>query len=371
MPKHTFLPRSLVLAAAALLCTAGAARAAVDTEADWQQRKSAAGVFYSQSFDFANKDELIDAAAGVTNNLPGNEIDLDSAIKLSGGKSLKVITHGAASGNGGSWAGWYDGKDGSTHYKTFYFQFAVYLPRATLAYRSKGGDGQLKLANLEQYGAGQVVVGNKKFLGFPSLLLNGSGTLERNISESVVPNVGSEYVFQPAVDAGGGAPGDACEFWERYGPSRGVSMNDDYTENNSQPRLDLRNLTYGWPNRCALKSGVPYAMDRWTVVEVYVEYNTANSQQSTIKAWAAPYGEAPRIFVNEVGTAKLGSNSNVYRRFELLNYDTPRESEANRPTMFTYFDEVLISTSPVKFPGGFSLPSTAVRPNPPSSVRAE
>lgn len=375
MPKHTFLPRSLVLAAAALLCTAGAARAAVDTEADWQQRKSAAGVFYSQSFDFANKSELLDAAVGstgggYTDNPPGNEIDLDSAIKLSGGKSLKIITHGAASGNGGSWSDFYDGKDGSTSYKTFYFQFAIYLPRATLAYRSKGGDGQLKLANLEQYGAAQIVVTNRKFLGFPTILLNGSGTLEKQISENVVPNVGSEYIFQPAVDTGGGSPGDACEFWERYGPSRGVSMNDDYNEG-SQPRLDLRNLTYGWPNRCALKAGVPFAVDGWTVVELYVDYNTANPQQSTLKGWAAPYGSAPRMFVNEVNTLKLGTRDEVYRRFELLNYDTPRESEANRPTMFTYFDEVLISTSPVKFPGGFSLPSTAVRPNPPSSVRAE
>ncbi len=377
MPKHSFLSRGLALAvtAAGLLCAAGAARA-VDIEADWQQRKSAAGVFYSQSFDFTNKDQLLDAAVGpvsggYTEKLPANEIDLDSAIKLSGGKSLKIITHGAAGGNGGSWADFYDGADGSKSYKTFYFQFAIYLPRATLAYRSKGGDGQLKLANLEQYGAAQIVVTNRKFLGFPSILLNGSGTLEKNISESVVPNVGSEYIYQPAVDAGGGSPGSACEFWERYGPARGITANEDYSETNPEPRLDRRNLTYGWPNRCALQSGVPFAIDGWTVVELYVEYNSANPQQSTLKAWAAPYGQAPRMFVNEVNTLRLGENADVYRRFELLNYDTPREAEANRPTMYTYFDEVVISTAPIKFPGGFSLPSTSVRPNPPSSVQAQ
>ena len=120
MPKHTFLSRGLALATAAgLLCGVGAARAAVDTEADWQARKSAAGVFYSESFDYATKADLINAAVGVTNNLPGNEIDLDGAIKLSGGKSLKIITHGAAAANGGSWAQWYDGKTGSTKYTTF------------------------------------------------------------------------------------------------------------------------------------------------------------------------------------------------------------------------------------------------------------
>jgi hypothetical protein len=72
-----------------------------------------------------------------------------------------------------------------------------------------------------------------------------------------------------------------------------------------------------------------------------------------------------------VNSTPLASNSEVYRRFELLNYDTPRLPETNRPTMYTYFDEVIISTSPIKFPGGFDLPNTAVRPNPPVSVRAE
>lgn len=379
MPKHTILllSRDFALAIAAGLLFAGAAHAAVDTEADWQARKSASGVFYAQSFDFASKAELLDAAVGATsggytNNPPANEIDLDSTIKLSGGKSLKIITHGAATGNGGSWADWYDGKDGSTKFTTFYFQFAIYLPRDTLAYRSKGGDGQLKLVNLEQYGAAQIVVTNRKFLGFPSILLNGSGTLEKNISENSVPNVSSEYVYQPAVDIGSpSSPGSACEFWGRYGPTRGVAMNDDYGEGNPEPYLDRRNLTYGFPNRCALRAGVPFAMNGWTTIELYVEYNSANPQQSTLKAWAAPYGEAPRLFINQVNSTPLGSNSDVYRRFELLNYDTPRLAEPNRPTMYTYFDEVLVSTSPIKFPGGFSLPNTSVRPNPPSSVQAE
>ena len=371
MPYPTFSSRGLALATAVgLLCAAGAA-SAVDTEADWQQRKSASGVFYSNSFDYANKAELLATGAGNTNKPPANEIDLDTTIKLSGGKSLKIITYTGSGGNGGSWADWYDGQDGKTKYHNFYFQFSVYLPRATLAYRSQGGDGQLKLANLEQYGSSQIVIGHKKFMGFPSMLLNGTGTLEKNIAENVVPNVGSEYVYQPAVDAGGSAPGNACEFWERYGPSRGITANDDYGATNPEPRLDRRNLTYGWPNRCALRAGVPFNIDGWTTVEVYVDFKPSDPSHSTIKAWAAPYGEAPRLFINEVNTAPLKTSDDVYHRFELLNYDTPRESEANRPTMYTYFDEVVISTQPVKFPGGFSLPSTAVRPNPPTSVTAQ
>jgi hypothetical protein len=370
MLKHTFFSRGLTFAAAAwLLCGSGVARA-VDTDADWAARKSAAGVIYSESFEYNSKAELVNAALNVTDKPPANSIDVDSTIKLAGAKSLKLITNAEAGANGGSWAQYYNGKD-STQYRTFYFQFGIYLPKATLAYRTQGGDGQLKLVNLEQYGAAQIVVTNRKFLGFPTMLLNGSATLEENVAESVVPNVSSEYIFQPAVDSGGSTPSSACEFWARYGPARGVAINDDYGSTNPEPRLDRRNLTYGWPNRCALQSGVPFNLDGWTTIEVYVEYNSANPGASTIKAWAAPYGQAPRIYVNEVNTVGLAANDSVYKRFELLNYDTPRLSEPGRPTMYTYFDEIIISTQPIKFPGGFSLPNTSVRPNPPESVQAQ
>lgn len=372
MPKHTFLSRGLAVAVAAgLLCGVGAARAAVDTEADWQARKAAAGVIFSESFEYNSQSELIAAALGVTSNGTANEINVDSAIKLAGSKSLRITTHGAAGANGGSWAQYYNGKD-STQFKSFYFQFGIYLPKETLAWRSKGGDGQLKLLNLEQYGPAQVALTNRKFLGFPTFLLNGNRTLEHVISENSVPNVSGEYIWQPAVDSGSPAnPADACQFWGRYGPARGIAINDDYGETNPESRLDRRNLTYGWPNRCALQSGVPFVLDGWTTIEVHVEYNVANPQQSTIQAWGAPYGQAPRIYVNEVGTVSFNSNSSVYRRFELLNYDTPRLPEANRPDMNTYYDEVIISTQPIKFPGGFALPSTSVRPNPPTSVSAQ
>jgi hypothetical protein len=373
MLKHLVpSPGLTFVTAATLLCAAGAVCAAVDTEADWQERKSAAGVVYAESFEFGSKSELLAAALGYTDNPPANSIDVDSTVQLAGSKSLKLITNGAAGANGGSWAQYYNGRD-ATLFKTFYFQFAIYLPRETLAYRSKGGDGQLKLVNLEQYGAGQIVITNRKFLGFPTMLINGTTTIEKNVSESVVPNVSSEYVFQPAVSEGNNtSPGNACEFWAKYGPARGITINEDYGESNPEPYLDRRNLPNGWPNRCALQSGVPFAINGWTTIEVFVDYNTTNPSQSTIKAWAAPYGTAPRMFINETNSAPLGSNSNIYRRFELLNYDTPRESETSRPTMYTYFDEVVVSTQPIKFPGGFSLPNgPTVRPKPPTDVRSD
>lgn len=329
----------------------------VSVNDSWNQRRSAAGVVYAESFEFADKAELMDAALGYTNKPPANEIDLENNIRLSGSHALKLITYGAAGGNGGSWANYYNGRDG-TNFHEFYFQFAIYLPKETLSYRSLGGDGQLKLANLEQYGNGQVVVTNKKFFGFPSILINGNETLHKTVAESVVPNVSSEEIYQPAVfRADLPTPTNACSFWKKYGPARGIAANEPYGYDAANPWLHLRNMPNGWPNQCALESGVPYNLDGWTVIEVYVKWNPRPAL-STIKAWAAPYGQAPRIFVNEVESVDLGGDGDViYRRFELLNYDTPRESEATRPTLYTYFDEVIVSTKPVNFPGNFTLPN--------------
>src|SRR5262245_51665129 len=114
MPKHTFISRGLAVAVAAgLLCGVGAARAAVDTDADWQARKSASGVIFSESFEYNTKADLVNAALGVTDNPPANGVDVESAIKLAGSHSLKLITNGEAGANGGSWAQNYNGRDGT------------------------------------------------------------------------------------------------------------------------------------------------------------------------------------------------------------------------------------------------------------------
>lgn len=351
-----------VLAALALLGAAGGAGAQVaDREADWKARSTAAGVINANTFNYASKSELLNAAAGYTDSLPGNEIGLESSINLSGSNALRITTYGAASKNGGSWADYLDGEQGNK-YTEFYLQFAVFLPTNTLAWRSEGGDGQLKLVNIEQYGAGQVTVVNPKFLGFPGIMLNGLTVQTRTFSNHPVPGVGTEYAYQPAIDTGTPAsPATACEFWSRYGPTRGATIVDSYGTSATSYLYD-RGFTYGWPNSCAAKGGVPFNLDGWTVIEVHVQYNESNPGASTVRAWAAPYGGTPRLILNEVGNASLGSNSEIYRRFELMNYDTPRVSESDRPPMYTYFDEVIVSTQPIKFPGGHALPFAATPP---------
>jgi hypothetical protein len=359
----------IAIAAAPLIAQAQVA----DKAADWTARSTASGVLSSNTFNYTTVDELKAASNGTySSNLPQNEIGLEPTINLTGRNALKVTTYASATGNGGTWQEWLDGTTGN-RYDKFYIQFAVYFPRDTLAYRWQGGDGQLKVLNIERYGAGQVTVTNPKFLGFPSIMLNGLTGMSRQFPSPPVPNVSTEYTYQPAIDTGSPAnPGNSCEFWSRYGAARGITVNENYGYDASKPYLDQRGLPGGFPNRCALNAGVPYAMNDWTVIEVFVDTSNPDSSVNTVRSWAAKYGNAPRLTINEIGTAKIQRSSDYYRRFELMNYDTPREAESGRPTLYTYFDEVIVSTAPIKFPGGYSLPdSNGPRPNPPTSVHAE
>jgi hypothetical protein len=99
-------------------------------------------------------------------------------------------------------------------------------------------------------------------------------------------------------------------------------------------------------------------LDGWTTIEAFLEYNENDPSHSSLRIWAAPYGARPTLIIDEIGTIPLATNSdNSWSRIELLNYDTERRAEAARPTMHTYYDEVIVSTQPIKFPGGFDLAS--------------
>jgi hypothetical protein len=359
----------IAIAAAPLVAHAQVA----DKAADWSARSTASGVLSSNTFNYTTFEELKAASNGtISSNPPNNEIGLEPTINLTGRNSLKITTYSSASANGGTWQEWLDGTTGN-RFDKFYIQFAIYFPRDTLAYRWSGGDGQLKVLNIERYGGGQVTVTNPKFLGFPGMMLNGSSGMSKAYTNTPVSNVGTEYVYQSAIDTGTPAnPATSCEFWSRYGAARGITVNENYGYDASKPYLDQRGLPGGFPNRCAVNAGVPYAMNDWTVIEVFVDTSNPDTSVNTVRTWVAKYGNAPRLTTNEIGTAQINRNSDYYRRFELMNYDTPRLAEPGRPTLYTYFDEVIVSTAPIKFPGGYSLPdSNGPRPNPPTSVRAE
>lgn len=314
----------------------------------------------------ANTQDLLDEAFEV----PGDTtaVTRETSIKLSGSGSLRIALFDSSGPQSGSWAFHPNGTDG-TLYRRLYVQFAVYYPAATLGYRWKTSGSNsfstsaLKVINFGQFGAGQIVVCNPRFLGFPSAFCDGaqmiSDSSEANNLIASNPWGVTVHHIQDAVDTGVAAS-TKSDFLTRYGPlMRGLDGDMDLSYNPSV-LLQNRSQPSGFPDTRAATNGVPFKLDGWLVIEAFLEYNQADPSTSSFQMWAAPYGQAPTLIMNNVSRLPLGTNTtNSWDRFELLNYDTERVSETGvRPTLYTYYSEVLVSDNPINFPGGFTLPSS-------------
>ena len=344
---------------------------------DWEQRSQGAAVFYANNFSgYTDSADLRNRANTLSHNAGQNEILLDPSLAISGGKSLHIKTYSTAGKNGGAWGDQYANGVGVND---FYFQIALYLPKETIGWRTEIADGQLKLVNLERYGGGQVVISSHKFLGFPTVMTNGGGLISRYLDG--LPYRKNDWFYQNAIDSGSSLTAGTQEaYWRRYGPARSTFLAADnaYISDDADANF-LYNRTTPWPDPDAIESGaVPWNLDGWTVVEVYISTTEGGSQE--LKMWAAPYGAPPTLVVDlhapnsDLSTAP---RYRTYERFELLNYETPREPEINyRPVLHTYYDELIVSHEPIPFPGGFNLGagnggSSAVRPMPPEDVTAQ
>lgn len=357
--------------------------AAPDADADFAARASAAGVKYATNFTdvyvngvlqparaIASKQDMIDESIGIGDSSfstrpvgeqAADHLAWDTTKKLSGAASLRINTMAGDGAAGGSWAFRPNGTD-ATVFRELYCQFSVYYPRETLGYRYalNTSVGQLKVINFGQFGGGQIVVSNWRFMGFPSAFSNGGGMIAEDIGAIIsTPNPwGTDAQRnQDAIDAGG-PTSTQTEQLLRYGPlGRGLDAVQDLGFNAGQPLVYLRAQPSGWPDTRAATNGVPFVLDGWTTIECYMKYNVANPAQSTFQMWAAPYGQPPKLIMSGIGNVPLNTNTtNSWDRFELLNYDTERTSQVGvRPLMFTYYDEVIVSSQPISFPGGHPL----------------
>jgi hypothetical protein len=369
--------------------------AAFDMDADWVSRSRASGVFLANNFNekrvtatgvftqspYADSTALRAASTTSTAHLDGvREVTLnaDPTRALSGGKSLSIKTFGSNTAHsGGGWQNQY--KDNLDEVNGFYLQFAVYMQRDALAWRLPGTSGEMKVFNLEQFGGGQIVVMAGRHQGFPTLLINGSGLMERNFA-SVPYKGGGDWYYQTAIDSGSSLAAGTRQAWiRRYGPSREVSNGvlGDYGYNSSaetggDPAGNmLYNRGFNWPNSDAIAAGaVPFNMDGWTVVEVYVnnaDFDNPVEAFDSVKMWVAAYGDAP-VLVCDLNALpnddpqSLNTIISAYQRFELLWYDTSfgndnvGEDVGYRPTQQRWYAEILGSMQPINFPGGHALP---------------
>lgn len=358
-----------------------------DVESDWLLRSRGASVFHANNFkekrqsngtflDNVYADSAAMRAASNTNtdHLVGTRevtLETDPAHTLSGGRALSIKTFDTSiADRGGGWQDRY--KSDGSRVNGFYFQFSVFLQRDAMAWRLPQTDGQMKIFNLEQFGGGQVVVMASKNLGFPCLLINGSGLLERYLS-SVPYKTGGDWFYQTAIDAGSSlSPGTRQAYLRRYGPGREIFNNlydYGYVSGNASNNL-LYNRGFDWPDSDAqLAGGVQYNLDGWTTIEVYLNNASMSNRVESfdvLKMWAAPYGHAPTLVCDmndlpnddpdTLGTA-IGDG---YQLFEPLWYDTAFGGATSdvgyRPPQQRWYGEFLGSFAQITFPNGYALP---------------
>lgn len=366
----------------------GSGHSTTDVESDWLSRSRAAGVFLADNYSerrqlngtflqnpYADSAALRAASTTNTQHTVGEKevlLNQNPLFALSGGKSLEIKTFSTSTAaQGGSWQARY--KSDGSFVNGYFFQFSVYLPRDSLAWRLPATNGQMKICNLEQFGNGQVVVMASNHLGFPTLLLNGSGLNERRLA-SVPYRGGGDWFYQTAIDSGSSLAAATREaYLRRYGPGREIYnflQNYGYISGNQAGNM-MYNRGFAWPNADALLSGaVPYNMDDWTTITVYVNNSGfANFVEpfDVVKMWVSPYGQPPKLVCDLAAVPNddpqsLGTSIGGYQTYEPLWYDTAfgsgqaGEDVGYRPTQQRWYTEFLGTLNPPTHPGGYPLP---------------
>ena len=126
----------------------------------------------------------------------------------------------------------------------------------------------------------------------------------------------------------------------------------DYSYINGSEWLDLRSSITsngGFPNAWAQTSGaVPWPPDEWVVVEVFLD---ATADRAMV--WAAKYGADP-VLTHDTTFSSNTLNANPvdqYDYIQLLNQSTNLQADPGRPNQNRWYDEVSVSTSPIKLLG--------------------
>lgn len=356
-----------------------------DADAQWQAIAEAS-TLYATDFNrtwvggvvqpgraITDKTSLINEAIGIAdasfNGRPVGEkaidhIEWDTTNNIFGTGGIKFITMPNDGGAGGSWQFNTNGVDG-TGYRRFYILVIGMYPKETLGYRWKisgsnqASNSNLKIFNLGTAGGGQVVPCNSRFLGFVTAFINQtSGNIANNTGDNFLPNPWGTTVWHihNQVDTGV-AVSTKSEWLVRYGPlPRGLDGDMDTTYNAANPYLYNRTQPAGWPDTRAATNTWAIPRDSRFVIEVLYDWKTADPGNSTIAMWGANYGDPPRLFY-KANNVPLFTSADPIAEINLLNYDTERIEEPGvRPNMFTYFDGVATSLTPLPFPGGFTPP---------------
>ena len=306
-------------------------------EADWLARSTAAGVLRAIRFDNSTEvtaNTLADVRAGNVTYLT-----TDAA---SGAGCLRFAVNDTDGQNNGNWR-LYIASDQrvfgpAQSSKKYFVQFRQKAPANFMhaAYPGTNGgyaNGQKHIICSWFAASNQnneVVIEDSLQMGAPTWYYqNGSSFANDRISMAG----GAFFRMQTGVDNGTPAsPVTIADYMARYG------LTLDY--NNS-------NRNTGTPD--TNNGGFYYTPDEWMTFELMVDF-TNGFNAANVQIWVAHASAAPVRIVNS--TVTLGSANGGHNAIWLLPYCTNRTSNGGYDT-YTLYDEVITSTSPINFPGGF------------------
>ena len=252
----------------------------------------------------------------------------------------------------------------SAFLQTFYVQITIWTDAyVDYAWNSAGygagpapGSKFFRLDDQRGTENGEIVCQNAYQQGFCSFYRrsytgNSNNNYERAIS---TPANNNNLAQQPAID-NGGVLTDEQSYHKRYGPMYYGML----------PALSQSSLLHtqaNTPDPGSVIGGIPWNRGGMTTIECFVDLVPGH-----FMAWAAPTGSAPKKFVDETDSDhgsenwwgnRVMTDGTGWNTIELtpLVYLSDSNGNPGYPHNYVDYSEIIISTQPIKFPGGFSLP---------------
>lgn len=315
----------------------------IDNETDWQARRRAAGVFYANNFDYADRDAYLAGAhsyryAATDDGKP--KLDLETKIRLSGRGASRhnwFVSEGANE-LGPAWAYSFDGPGLHTTNalrQRFYMQYAMYADPtwARFVYQNGAIKNHILLnPGRSLFAHGEVVLvrsGRGPWVHGFSVSDSARGWFLKWDAPRFVAGDDTIYTFWDA-DPRVAPSADINSFERRFGPRR--------------RHFDAEDKDY---------AAVPHlAGGHWYVIETYVDLSPGNS---IIKVWFAERGKPP-ILLTGTPEAGMHETADTYRGGFLINRAEDARTWVDNDT-FVVYDELLVSEQPIAFPGDHTLPT--------------
>jgi len=370
-------PALLKVLSLSLLAAGPSAHAIDDPEADWAARSRGTGVFYADNFAGLKNDAELRSRSFLQHKLNTTRLFLETGNALSAGGAARIEVHPQDGEGTATYSHSFDGVGSQTktrREKELYYQFSVYIPKYMLDHRFRtnkdSGNVGHKFTILQEpdksFRKGEIVITSIGFthvVGAYTVGPKGTHPFYRKwpagSGNPCRPNT-PDYQWQAPVDAGpqlerGKTDANNCDlFRRRFGMF--------YSYYKQHPVFYGKGTVseQGYPEAESARHGINWVPDAWNVIQIYV-----SEPSQTVKVWHARRGEAPRLVVQEIGTADMGFREGNYTGAQLLPRLEERAADTTREASFVIYDEIIASTSPIPFPGGHHIDGSPAHPSNP------